>query len=57
MLNMLKFNKEQQNSEINIPPYSSCPALKIDPRTFLMQQHQNSFNAGQDPSHFVYLND
>ena len=35
MLQMLKFSKEQQNSDINVPPYSSCPALKIDPRQFI----------------------
>ena len=40
MLQILKFNKEQQNTEINIPPYSSCPALKMDPKLFLMQQMQ-----------------
>ena len=33
---MLKFNKEAGQTEINIPPYSSCPALKIDPRQYVL---------------------
>ena len=38
MLKMLKFSKDQQTSGINIPPYTSCPALKIDPKTLYMMQ-------------------
>eukprot|EP00347_Sterkiella_histriomuscorum_P011090 403373790 len=59
MLQMLKFNREQAQTGINVPPYSSCPALKVDPRAFVLNQQlvnqqncnhgQRSFVLDQDP--------
>ncbi|CDW87188.1 UNKNOWN [Stylonychia lemnae] len=38
MLQMLKFNREAGATDVNVPPYSSCPALKIDPRQYVLGQ-------------------
>jgi len=40
MLSMLRFAKDSQVTDVNVPPYSSCPALKVDPSQFYMRQKQ-----------------